>query len=104
MGKLRTLFLSIFLVWICFLGACRTTQDQLYSPSYVPAGPYTALTPEVPAQPVSAESKIPFLLLTPVILAALIMVFASDRKPKKKKASSPPRRRSSAKRRNKSDV
>ena len=94
------LFLSVFLVWICLLGACRTTQSQLYSPVVIPTGPYTALTPgaEVPSQPVSAESKIPFLLLTTVILVALIMVFASDRKPKRKKASSSSRpRRSSAK-------
>ena len=93
MGGLRGLLLSVLLLWVCLIGACRTTEGQLYSPVSVPLAPYTALTPEAeaPSRPISTGSKIPFLLLTTVILIGLIMIFASDKKPKKKKSSSRPR-------------
>lgn len=95
MGGFRGLLLSVLLWWVCLISACRTTESQLYSPVSVPLAPYTALAPgaEAPSRPVSAGSKIPFLLLTAAILAALILVFASDQKPKKRKAASPSRPR-----------
>ena len=88
MKRLRTLFIAAFFMWTCLLGACRTTGNQLYSPVPIPVGPYTALSPEtdVTNQPISAGSKVPFLLLTLVILTGLVMVFASDKKPKKRKS------------------
>ena len=89
MGKFRMFLFSVFLLWTCFIGACRTTESQLYSPSYVPTNPYSALTPETQAPPATTTSKIPFLLTTTVILVGLIMVFASDRKSKRRKKSSP---------------
>lgn len=105
MGKLRVFLLSALLLWTSLMGACRTTEGQLYSPSYIPTGPYTAVSPEapVPVRPGSASPQIPFLVLATVILIGLIMVFASDKKPKKKKTSPPVRSRRSAKKAKKTE-
>jgi hypothetical protein len=105
MGRSRALLFFVFLLWTCCIGACRTTQSQLYSPSYIPTGPYTSIAPEVetPVRPDSAGSKIPLLLLTAVILIGLIMVFASDKKPKKKKVSTSSRPRRLTKRAKKAE-
>jgi hypothetical protein len=98
MGGFRGLLLSVLLLWICLISACRTTERQLYySPVSVPTGlPYTALTPEAEgvyaAQTQPIGSKIPFLLVTIAILTIIILVFASDGKPKKKRSSSPKKR------------
>lgn len=93
MGRMRAFLFCVFLLWTCLMGACRTTEGRLYSHSYLPTGPYTAVAPEieVPDRWGSAGSKIPLLLLTAVILIGLFMVFASDRKPKKRKTASPSR-------------
>ena len=93
MGGFRALLLAVSLLWVCFISACRTTEGQLYSPTSVPVVPYTALAPETESPPAAAGSKIPFLLLTAVILVGIIMIFASDQKPKKKKSSVSSRRR-----------